>query len=233
MLVALTFIEPPVWCQKWDPTEEGSCRNLLNLNGVGAGMEDTADPVQLYPNTRSMFLSTPQSIIVESVCLGLLGIFLLLRFGRDGMEFSCYFRAGTARVLRIIQTSSYFLLLIGMITHRLYQPYVRGILLATYLPTVQRDVKVLIQMLPEVSNVLIILFVFITFYAWVSYFFVATCVLNQKRQFLIFDDNFPTQFGCVMFVDTEEGDQHFPNLIEAWWTLWICITTANYPDVYV
>ena len=34
-----------------------------------------------------------------------------------------------------------------------------------------------------------------------------------------------------MFVDTNEGDQLFPSLVEGLWTLWICVTTANYPDV--
>ena len=34
-----------------------------------------------------------------------------------------------------------------------------------------------------------------------------------------------------MFVATDEGKQNFPNLVEALWTLWICVTTANYPDV--
>jgi len=34
-----------------------------------------------------------------------------------------------------------------------------------------------------------------------------------------------------MFVDTDEGDQLFPSLVQALWTLWICVTTANYPDV--
>jgi two pore calcium channel protein, plant len=38
-------------------------------------------------------------------------------------------------------------------------------------------------------------------------------------------------FGVVMFVDTDEGNLLFPNLVEALWTLWICVTTANYPDV--
>jgi Ion transport protein len=38
-------------------------------------------------------------------------------------------------------------------------------------------------------------------------------------------------FGVVMFVDSPEGDQLFPTLIEGLWTLWICVTTANYPDV--
>ena len=121
------------------------------------------------------------------------------------MSFEHYFREGRFRFLRAGQVICYFLLVAGLATrYRVYQPYLRGILLASHQPTVIRDVKVLIQMLPEVFNVLVLLAVFITFYAW---------------------------FGCVMFVDTDEGDQHFPNLIEAWWTLWICVTTANYPDV--
>lgn len=121
------------------------------------------------------------------------------------MSFEHFFRQGRLRNLRFAQIGCYFLLILGLVfKYRVYQPYLRGFLLACYQPTVIRDVRVLIQMLPEVSNVLALLAVFITFYAW---------------------------FGCVMFVDTEEGDLHFPNLIEAWWTLWICVTTANYPDV--
>ena len=38
-------------------------------------------------------------------------------------------------------------------------------------------------------------------------------------------------FGVVIFYDTEQGSETFPNLPEAIWTLWICVTTANYPDV--
>lgn len=38
-------------------------------------------------------------------------------------------------------------------------------------------------------------------------------------------------FGVVLFYGTEQGTRDFPNLIEALWTLWICVTTANYPDV--
>lgn len=38
-------------------------------------------------------------------------------------------------------------------------------------------------------------------------------------------------FGVVLFYGTKQGDETFPNLIEGIWTLWICITTANYPDV--
>lgn len=34
-----------------------------------------------------------------------------------------------------------------------------------------------------------------------------------------------------MFVGTTEGKLFFPSFIEALWTLYICVTTANYPDV--
>ena len=116
-----------------------------------------------------------------------------------------FFRQGRVRYLRIGQLTCYLLLILGLVmSKRVYRPYLRGFLLASQQVTVVRDVGVLIQMFPEVLNVLALLFVFITFYAW---------------------------FGCVMFVDTPEGDENFPNLIDAWWTLWICVTTANYPDV--
>lgn len=35
----------------------------------------------------------------------------------------------------------------------------------------------------------------------------------------------------MAFYGTPEGEQHFPNIIDAMWTLYICVTTANYPDV--
>ena len=35
----------------------------------------------------------------------------------------------------------------------------------------------------------------------------------------------------VAFYGTPEAEQHFPNLIDGMWTLWIAVTTANYPDV--
>ena len=37
--------------------------------------------------------------------------------------------------------------------------------------------------------------------------------------------------GTVLFYDTSEGKAHFSSLVESIWTLWICATTANYPDV--
>ena len=84
LLVFLTFIEPPVWCQSIDPMDERGCDYLLNLQGIAAGEtnQDDAEPVYYYPNSRSMLLTTQQSRIIEWICLSLIGFFILLRIGR-------------------------------------------------------------------------------------------------------------------------------------------------------
>lgn len=82
MLVILTFIEPPIWCQTYDPDSEEGCANLLSMQGIPAGGDETSEPVYYYPSSKSMLLTTQQSHIVEWVCLGVIGLFLLTRFGR-------------------------------------------------------------------------------------------------------------------------------------------------------
>ena len=122
------------------------------------------------------------------------------------MSLELFFRPKLRR-LRIVNLTCYILLIAGLsLRYHVYQPYLRGILVASCHAPALRQAEILLQVLPEVLNVLALLAVFITFYAW---------------------------FGCVMFVGTPEGRTHFPSLVEAWWTLWICVTTANYPDVYV
>mmetsp|Transcript_61551 Transcript_61551/g.181897 ORF Transcript_61551/g.181897 Transcript_61551/m.181897 type:complete len:558 (-) Transcript_61551:117-1790(-) len=59
-------------------------------------------------------------------------------------------------------------------------------------------------MAPELVSVLFLLLIVILFYAWI---------------------------GVVAFFELEEGYASFSNLIEAMWTLWMCTTTVNYPDV--
>ena len=82
MMVVLTFIEPPVWCQRWDPDDKESCVHLLTKTGIAMGEDESSDPVLYYPNTKSMLLSTDQSFIVECTCLLIVLFFSLLRFGR-------------------------------------------------------------------------------------------------------------------------------------------------------
>jgi amino acid transporter len=91
----------------------------------------------------------------------------LFSISSDGMLPRYYFRSGPIGKVHVIQVVTYALLAFGLATsYRTYQPYFRGVFLATSLPTVVRDVKVLWQMLPELLNVLALLAVFITFYAW-------------------------------------------------------------------
>eukprot|EP00977_Amphora_coffeiformis_P023097 scaffold12184_cov164-Amphora_coffeaeformis.AAC.4 len=82
MLVVLTFIEPPVWCQRWDPDDEEGCVHLLTRTGIAMGEDETSSPVLYYPNTKSMLLTTHQAFIVECTCLLIVLFFSLLRFGR-------------------------------------------------------------------------------------------------------------------------------------------------------
>jgi hypothetical protein len=117
----------------------------------------------------------------------------LLRLGRDGMSLSRYFRAGQTRVNRLVQCASLLLLTVGLLAdYRPHHPVARLVLLATFLPGCQRDLQVLLKMVPEILNVLALLTIMITFYAW---------------------------FGAVMFVDSQEGGQFFGSLVEAMWTL--------------
>lgn len=69
MLVILTFIEPPIWCQSWDETADDSCPNLLSLQGIAAGQDETTDPVQVRPKTFIVSLGKSQRFIGLNTCL--------------------------------------------------------------------------------------------------------------------------------------------------------------------
>jgi hypothetical protein len=206
-LVLLTFIEPPAWCRAPNdnndnmsssdvPTFAG-CPAYFAAEGIPADNSNSSSnstdtkTVSYYPNSGALFVTGTQSIRIEAVCLAFISVFLLLCLGRDGMSLTRYFRAGG--VNRTVQCVSLLLLTVGLLAdYRPHHPVTRLILLATFLPGCQRDLKVLIKMLPEITNVLALLTIMITFYAW---------------------------FGAVMFVDTVEGSQHFRGLVESMWTL--------------
>jgi hypothetical protein len=82
LLIVLTFIEPPVWCRSGNSKD--GCESLLTLEGTPAGQEDdpSAESVLYYPNSKSVLLTLNQSRVVECVCLGVIGLFILFRFGR-------------------------------------------------------------------------------------------------------------------------------------------------------
>jgi hypothetical protein len=208
-LVLLAFIEPPQWCRESETNTASSdssisstttesestlsgCPAYLAAEGIPA--DNSSDkPVSYYPNSGSLLVTASQSNTIEAVCLALISLFLLLRLGRDGMSLTRYLRVGQSRVNRVVQVTALIMLIVGLLTdYRPHHPVARLVLLATFLPGCQRDLKVLINMLPGIANVLALLTIVITFYAW---------------------------FGAVMFVDMPEGSQHFSSLIEAMWTL--------------
>jgi hypothetical protein len=203
-LVLLTFIEPPAWCRQKgindDHTTLAGCPAYFAAEGIPASNSNSTDTksVSYYPSSGALFITGTQSIRIEAVCLAFMSLFLLLHLGRDGMSLKRYFRAGHSGVNRTVQFVSLILLTVGLLAdYRPHHPVTRLVLLATILPGCRRDLQILIHMLPEITNVLALLTIMITFYAW---------------------------FGTVMFVDTVEGSQHFSSLVESMWTL-VCTYT--------
>jgi len=130
---------------------------------------------------------------------------MILQFGKEGMSFQRYFQPGYIRKIRSFRVVVIMSLLRGLWTRNTtYSPFFRLFLLGTYLKSFQKEVDSFIRLLPQAATILSMLLVLIIFYGW---------------------------FGVVIFSDSEQGIRDFSNLIEGCWTMWICVTTANYPDV--
>jgi len=184
-LALLTFVEPPHWCRS-DDTSSG-CAALLDASG--ASLDGTED-VEYYPNSGLMLLNRSQSRLAEGILIGIILLFLLLRLGRDGLNMARYLRPGPSRLNRVVQLVSLGLISGGlMVEHTGHHAFARlAILVSLNQAHCQRDIDALIQMLPNVSQILTLLATLILFYAW---------------------------FGIVTFLGTEEGELYFPNLLEA------------------
>ena len=230
VLVLLTAIEPPFWCRDYEPVEVtvlegyGECYSLMSMRGPPAfgGGED----VDYYPSFLSPWLSVHQSLAVECACICVVILLMLTRFGVDGLSLHRHFffhKDGKgenvadvgninlgAKILRIVRYVAVITLVWGMIswkwlgTSRQFAPLLRIVIIVTSSKPMQRELATVIQLVPEISSILFILMVIIVFYGWI---------------------------GCVLFYETAEGAQSFSNLVESMWTLWIMVTTANYPDV--
>jgi hypothetical protein len=192
-LALLTFIEPPPWCQSGGVTDENNgrvhdCQALLSARGAPAD-NSTDTHVEYYPNSQSLLVTKSESHRIEALCMALICSYLILRVGRDGMSLSRYLRQGPSRWNRVVQLLSLFLLTVGLATgHTMHHAYVRLALVMTLNNFgTQREIRALIGMIPDVSQILVLLALLILFYAW---------------------------FGTVMFLGTEEGNLHFPSLVE-------------------
>ena len=232
LLVMVTFVEPPNWCLNHSI---GSCDAVFLLKGPAA--ENPSETVQYYPNTNTNYLTEFQAVVVESFLVSILWLYLLICIGRDGLSVKRYYRPGGAQRVRVVETFALTMLTMGIIADfatgftcpRLFAPYWRLIILISFSRKIQREIETMFRLVSvclldlgfvflfffshtrclllqgfELTNVIILLFTFIIFYAWI---------------------------GVVLFYNQPEGKQYFPNLIDGVWTLWVCVTTAIYPDV--
>jgi len=207
LLVFLSFFEPPGWCKDF-ASEDGSvvgCEGAMNARGPPAEDPNSDVVVEYYPNTGTLLVTTEQEEVIELVFVFIILIFVLLGIARDGMSLRIYFRDGPRKNLRFLRALSIVALLVGQLIffRRPFRHLFRIILAITLTGSVQREFRNVWKMMPEIFKVLALLFILVVFYGWI---------------------------GVMAFYDHPQGE-YFSNLLEAVWTLWICITTANYPDV--
>lgn len=203
-IASLSFIEPPPWCERQALASNKTCVDLLSTRGPS--ITDSSDNVEYYPNTHSsVILSLRQATLLQAVLITYILVFQMLRIGRDGCSWSRYLRTGPARWNRIMQCLATVILVADCLVpnqdyywmsfHTL-APYARlSLLISLNTANVQRDLWSLIHMLPRVVPVLILLLFIVLFYAW---------------------------FGTVSFVGTRQGQEHFPNLVDACVSFTMC-----------
>jgi len=213
IMVGLSFFEPPMWCASLG---DGRCHNLLSQRGKPAfttELDQSSSNIEYYPNYHSFLLTAFQAQIIEIVCLIPILFHLIFELGTRGFSISRYLNhpSGAQCLVRLCRMLSLLGILAGnfmgiFVLHRpvIVNQYLRIILCVTFSKDIIREIRTVMKLLPEVVYAFLLFLIVLTFYAWI---------------------------GTVAFYDTEEGQLHFSNLVESMWTLWICVTTANYPDV--
>jgi len=212
-LVFLTFFEPPQWCSSLGPEK---CCQLLSWRGVPAFVTDQdldTTNVEYYPNFHAFLLTSFQAQMIEAFLLIPVIIHVVLEYGLGGMSIRRYMRRATRTeaICRVMRTVALFALISGniigvFVIHRLVtiNQFWRMALYVCFSKEVVRELRTVFKLLPEVVYTFILFFIVLAFYAWI---------------------------GTVAFYETDEGRLHFSNIVESMWTLWTCVTTANYPDV--
>lgn len=227
LLFILTFIEPPHWCRELglglqivadaeleDP-EYGDCKIVLGARGTTA---DGEEKQQLYPNASSMLLTINQSKNVELLSTLFIALYLLFGFADDGFYPRLFFYPGKKRYIHGLQcflVASLFASSVFDYTAQQYNPFLRMLVLGSFLQSFQRELRtflkmvrvrylsvliggfmldclseLLIEKIPELMIPLGMLAVIIVFYAW---------------------------FGVVIFNGSAQGLVAFPNLADGMW----------------
>mmetsp|Transcript_2156 Transcript_2156/g.5063 ORF Transcript_2156/g.5063 Transcript_2156/m.5063 type:complete len:802 (-) Transcript_2156:128-2533(-) len=221
LLFMLSFIEPPSWCRDAshlfvdgggydvnnsnDNTvkEYGDCKTIFDMHGTTADGEENQ---QLYPSSQAMLLTTHRSKLIELVCVILISLYQACAFADDGFDLSLFFYKGShkSRKHAVRCLVLVCLVLSDIFDNTTFKPFLRLLILGTFLRAGQSEMWTFLKMIPEIMLPMSLVGFVIAFYAW---------------------------FGVVIFCDSREGKTAFPNLADGMWTLWICVTTANYPDV--
>jgi hypothetical protein len=225
-LVLLTFVEPPAWCEELSTTTETSCDQLLSFRGKPLFYVDKSENVlqDYYPNTGTIFLSTKESLYIESIFLTIIAIHTFWScytrtiyiqkknkifsskeavrnspndpslIQRQRMTVMMFFVA-----LRIV---SLLILLKGMLTTHI-RPAVfmhRMLIYISFSEAIQAELLIISKIVPSLLTVLLGLLIVITIYAMV---------------------------GVAWFHDTIEGAFNFDNLVDSMWTLFTSMTTGK------
>jgi hypothetical protein len=117
ILVVLSFIEPPAWCfhipgleVDADMFTAGHCPIIMALHGPPADDPDSDKDVQYYPNSAAFLLTQYQATILEIACILMIGLFILIKIGRDGLSLTRYLRKGRTRKIRLFEITAVTLL---------------------------------------------------------------------------------------------------------------------------
>lgn len=209
MLIILSFIEQPFWCQKHD--EQTSCDEILQSHGPPAfltGYEedeiiandmksDTLD-VSYYPTWNMAILDPMQSYAIEFFCIISLIGYVVLLIMRDGSSLKMFF--DTSTVLRIMLVSALSIMVVdltlirpflqnfmGAFNGQIIPLFLRIVIHSTFSPSVVSEIKRTTYLIPHLMNIIFVLFVLILIYAWI---------------------------GNIMFFGTEEGTLSFTAMCE-------------------
>jgi hypothetical protein len=132
VLVVLSVIEPPAWCFHIPGLQvdartftAGHCPRIMALHGPPADDPDSDKDVQYYPNSAAFLLSRYQATILETFCLVMITLSILLKVGRDGLSLTRYLRKGWTRTTRLVEIVAVALLALGLIIAKVRLGYHR------------------------------------------------------------------------------------------------------------
>ncbi|OQR85014.1 Two-pore ion channel [Achlya hypogyna] len=203
-LLGLSFVEVPAWCS-------------------GPSTAPCGDPSAAA--TPVMFglplLSRAQGDVVEVLCLVVL-------LGNSVLR-SAYLRGNFTRrrdnvavlALQLAAMVNLILTLVAPVhSTRAMQVYLRGAVAAVKNRSIRRTARKIWLVLREVHHVLTLLIVYVAFFAWV-----ATILFRQSTE------------GCVEYLLRHShrivGSLYMPTIYDAGWNLFVLLTTANFPDVFM